>query len=100
VENMEDISNFILDNVVENVDVLEYKVELYGADIYMDIDDMLEEIMMFLDTSKIEDIHQLRNNFGINKATLISFKYDGRRCEVGEMLDDEKNYFWVKMLPV
>ena len=97
---MEDISKFILENIVENVDVLEYKVELYGADIYMDIDDMFEEIMMFIDTSKIEDIQQLRNNFGINKATLISFKYDGRKCDFEEMFQDDKNYFWIKIYAV
>jgi len=97
---MEDISNFILNNIVENVDVLDYKVELYGADLYMDIDDMYEEIKMFLDTSKIKDIHQFKNNFGINKATLISFKYNGRKCDFGEMFDDEKNYFWVRIYAV
>ena len=97
---MEDISNFILENIVENVDVLEYKVELYGADIYMDIDDMFEEIKIFLDRSKIDDIQQLKNNFGINKATLISFKYDGRKCDFGEMFQDDKNYFWIKIYAV
>ena len=98
---MEDISNFILENIVENIkDVLEYKVELYGADVFMNLDDMFEEIMIFLDISKMEDIQQMNDNFGINHATLLSFKYDGRKCDFGEMLDNEKNYFWVRIYAV
>ena len=82
---MEDISNFILDNITGNADeVLNFKVELYGADLMMSIDEMFEELLFFLDFARMDCVEFSKNNFGIHRATLISFKYDGRRCDIGE----------------
>ena len=72
---------FILDNIAGNADeVLNFKVELYGADLMMSI----EELLFFLDFARMDCVEFLKNNFGIHRDTLISFKYDGRRCDIGE----------------
>lgn len=97
---MEAISNFILENITENVDeILNHKVELYGADLEMQVDDMFEELLIFLDSSKMEDLEISKENFGIHRATLISFKYNGRKCEFGEHYEELYDYFWVKIYP-
>jgi hypothetical protein len=64
------------------------------------IEVMCDELLSTIDMSRVSDLVINVSDLGEPNATLISFKYDERMCEVGERNDKIRDYFWVRMLPV
>jgi hypothetical protein len=96
---MEQIALIIYDNITKQTSqTLHYSVSQTTSQ--MLIEAMCDELFWTMDMSKVSDLVINASEMGKPNATLISFKYDGRRCEVGEHYDKIMDYFWVKMLPV
>ena len=96
---MEQIALIIYDNITKQTSqTLHYSVSQTTSQ--MLIEAMRDELFWTMDMSKVSDLVINASEMGKPNATLISFKYDGRRCEVGEHYDKIRDYFWVKMLPV
>jgi hypothetical protein len=78
---------YILDNVKINKS-FEYIVEEYYDDIFMDLNDMKVKMFEILDKTKITDLDMFPENLGVNNELIFSFKYEGRECEVKELIGD------------
>ncbi len=96
---MEQIALIIYDNIAKQTSqTLHYSVSQTNPQTL--IEAMCDELFWTMDMSKVSDLIINASNWGKSNATLISFKYDGRRCEVGEHFDLIGDYCWVKMFPV
>jgi len=96
---MDQIAVIINENIAKQTyTTLHYSV--FQASSQMLIEVMCDELLSTLDMSRVSDLVINVSDLGIPNATLISFKYDGRSCEVGERNDLLRDYFWVKILPV
>jgi hypothetical protein len=96
---MDQIALIIYDNVSkQTTQTLHYSVIQTTPQIL--IETMCDELFWTMDMSKVSELVINVSDLGIPNATLISFRYDGRICEVGEKNDAVRDYFWVKMLPV
>lgn len=98
---MDNIAHFILENVSTKLDeIVEESFMQCGMEMDMAFDDMCNVLFSIIDRSKMEELELLRENYQMQRATIISFKYQGRTCEIGEHYGSQRDYFWVTILPV
>jgi hypothetical protein len=92
---MNSIANFIINNITENtVEKLQYYH--IQDDGYLDIEDICDMLFNIIDIYMVSELVIYLDNLRYQYATIISFKYDGRICNIGEYYDTQRNYFWVK----
>ena len=63
------------------------------------LDDMRSTMFRILDISKITDLVMYPANFGIDERIIISFKFEGRSCEVKEIIRFEYYDICLNMSP-
>ena len=98
---MERIGTFIANNVAKNSnEKIQYSTMECGREMDMEIEDMCYELYDVIRISKISELTVFPENYGTQRKTIISFKYDGRKCEIGELFGTQRDYFWVNMFPV
>ncbi len=96
---MDSIADFIIHNIAENSNETHRYSHIQNGG-YINIEDMCVELFETMDMNMVSELVLYLDNLGCQRATLISFKYDGRKCEIGEHFDTQRDYFWVRMLPV
>jgi hypothetical protein len=98
---MDQIGIFILENIDKFTDDELQAGEIQnGIQIGMNLDEMCEILFNVIDVQKVVDLNLFENNLGISRKTIISFVYDGRKCEIAENFGSQRDYFCVKMFPV
>jgi hypothetical protein len=98
---MQSICNYIIENVAKNLDqTIHHSVMQCGSEMDMDMDDICTELYTFLDNTLITDFITYPEKIYMQRATSITFKYQGRICEIGQHFGTQTDYFWVRMLPV
>jgi hypothetical protein len=59
--------------------------------------DLKHSIMQNGAEMDMKDVVIYPDNVGMQRATLISFNYEGRKCEIGEHFGSQRDYFWVRI---
>ena len=92
---MQSIGMFIVDNVNENLEQdLHHSVIQCGEDIGMSLNEMLDELFEVIE---VKELKTFENNVGMQRKTIISFNYEGKKCEIGEHYGSQRDYFWVRV---
>lgn len=95
---MQNIGTFIINNANENLDqILHHSVMQFGGETDMCLTEMLEELFDTIDETCIDEFQTFQENVGMQRMTLISFKFEGRLCEIGEHFGTQRDYFWVRI---
>ena len=95
------IAHFINNTIINDVDkTIEHSVMQCGAEMDMQVDNMCDELFSIVDIKDVEELQVFYDNEGMQRATLISFIFKGRKCEIGELFGSQRDYFWVRILPV
>ena len=98
---MEEICEFIIanENATEYtcLSVPQLLTEDYSNDI---IDGIYTDLYQYLEKSKIKDIERIDNNIGIQRAIIVSFKYENIQCYIREHFDSQRNYWQVSIFPI
>lgn len=98
---MKAIAEFIVENIFNNNDEqINHSVMQYGYEMDMDIDEMCDELFSIIDYYDVNDLTLFYDNYGEQRATLISFEYYERKIEIGEHFGSQMNYSWVRISPV
>ena len=98
---MESIANYIIENYSYDInETISYSVMQCGAEMDMQIDDICDELFYTLIMENVSDFEVFKENEGCQRATIISFKYGGRKCDIGEHFGTQRDYFWVRLYPV
>ena len=71
-----------------------------GVEIGMSLNDMCDELFETIDICDVNNLIIFATNVGIQRETLISFKYNGRKCEIGEHFGTQRDYFWVRIYAI
>lgn len=90
---------YILNKVKFNYSI-EYIVEEYYDDIFMDLDDYKNTMFKILDKTKITNLTMFPENLGVNDKLIISFNYDGRKCEIKELINDDRDDLCLNISPI
>jgi len=97
---MQYIGEFIIENA-KNLDKdITHSIMQNGVQIGMTLDEMCDELFETIDIYELEDIVLFPNNIGEQRKTIISFKYEGKICEIGEHFGTQRDYFWVRIYAV
>ena len=95
---MQDIGIFIINNANKNLDQnLNHSIMQNGYEIGMSLDEMLEDLFKTIEKTIMEEFQTFDDNVGMQRATITSFKYEDRKCEIGEHYDTQRDYFWVRI---
>lgn len=100
---MEEICNFIIDNVNDNDNKRNFSVSNYMSDdvyIINIIDDIYSNIYRLLDNTKIKDFKRFDNNIGCNNAIIVSFKYYNIQCHLYEYFSSNRDYLKISITPI
>ena len=98
---MQYIGEFIINNSNDNLEqLLNHSIMQNGVEIGMSLNDMCDELFETIDINDVKDLVIFEENVGIQRETLISFKYNGRKCEIGEHFGTQRDYFWVRIYAV
>ena len=98
---MQHIGEFIINNINENLNQpLNHSIMQNGAEMGMSLNEMCNELFETIDICDVKDVVIFADNFGMQRETLISFKYDERKCEIGEHFGTQRDYFWVRISAV
>jgi len=98
---MQYIGEFIINNSNDNLDqLLNHSIMQNGVEIGMSLNDMCDELFETIDICDVNNLIIFATNVGIQRETLISFKYNGRKCEIGEHFGTQRDYFWVRIYAV
>ena len=98
---MQCIGEFIINNASQNLDQdLHHSEMQYGGEMGMSLDEMYDELFETIDICDVEELILFATNVGVQRETLISFNYEGRKCEIGEHFGTQRDYFWVKVYAV
>ena len=98
---MQYIGEFIIENVSANLkQTHHHSVVQNGIEIGMSLYEMCEVLFDTLDMSKVEEFKYFEENIGKNRKTIFIFKYDERKCEIGEFFETQESYFWVRISAV
>jgi len=98
---MQAICTYIIENVANNLhETDDYSVMQCGSEMDMNLNDICTELYTFLDNTLITDFITYPDNLYMQRATAITFKYQGRNCEIGQHFGTQRDYFWVRMLSV
>lgn len=82
-----------------NMDNLNYEVMEQGYEMDMNINDM-RKILNKKIGKTIKNVKVYPDNWCMQRATLISFKYKNLYCEIGEHFGTQRDYLWVKIIPI
>jgi len=99
---MQSIAEFIVNNIDINInarEVLHHSVMQNGVEMDMGLNGMCDELLKVIDGNKMSDFTLFPENLGIQRKKIITFKWRGKICEIGEHFDTQRTYFWVKMSP-
>jgi hypothetical protein len=95
---MQYIGEFIINNINHNLNQpLNHSIMQNGAEMGLSLNEMCDELFDMIDIGDIKDVVIFADNFGMQRKTLISFKYEGRKCEIGENFGTQRDYFWVRI---
>ena len=98
---MQYIGKFVIENINENLEQeLNHSIMQNGAEMGMSLNEMCDELFETIDIYDVENLVIFAANYGMQRKTLISFKYDGRKCEIGEHFGTQRDYFWVRISAV
>ena len=98
---MNTIAHFINNNISTDInEIINHSIMQCGAEMDMRVDEMCDELFSIVDIKDIKELDIFYDNEGMQRATLISFKYNERKCEIGEHFGSQRDYFWVKISPV
>lgn len=90
---MDNICEFIADNINDRCNE-SYGYSLLNQCNFHSIDLISNDISLLLD---IDNITCYYHNYGVQRATIISFIYKGRKCNIYEHFRKKKNYIGVWM---
>jgi len=97
---MEEIANFIIENHNTNIkEVISIDVIKIGDEMIMNTDEIYDDLFRFIDISEVTDLSIFYGDYQSRKKKIISFKYNGVKCDIGDYLDTQVDYFWVTIYP-
>ena len=99
---MQSIAEFIVNNVDINIntgEVLHHSVMQNGVEMDMGLNGMCGELLKVIDGNEMSDFTLFPENLGLQRKKIITFKWRGKKCEIGEHFGTQRDYFWVKMSP-
>jgi len=97
---MEEIANFIIENHNTNIqEVIRHDVMKIGYEMDMSTDEIYNELFGFIDMTEVSDLTIFYGNYEFSNKTIISFTYNGIKCDIGEYLGTQRDYFWVRIYP-
>jgi len=100
-KNMQSIAEFIVNNIdINHEKVLHHSVIQNGIEMDMGLNDMGCKLLKVINKNEISEFTLFPENLGIQRKKIITFKWRGKKCEIGEHFDTQRNYFSVKMSPV
>ena len=100
-EAMNEIGDFIINNDTVNVNQeLRFSVMQCGVDMEMSLNDMCDELFEKVDIEMVSRLVLSPDNVGCQRKIIISFIYNGRKCDIGELLGSQRDYFWVTIHPI
>jgi len=98
---MDEICEFIIENKnateYSGLSVPQLLTEDYSKDI---IDGIYTDLYQYLEKSKIKDIERIDNNIGIQRAIIVSFKYENVQCYIREYFNSQRDYWQVSVFPI
>jgi len=98
---MQYIGEFIINNAKKDLyQDLSYNKMQNGCESDMSLNEMCDELFDTIDVCDVEELIIFASNVGIQRKTLISFKYEGRKCEIGEHFGTQRDYFWVRVYAI
>ena len=98
---MESIAEFIVDNIdINTQEQFQHSVMQNGIEMNMELIEMCDELFKVIDRSEITDLTLYPENLGFQRKKIITFKWKGKKCEIGEHFCTQRDYFWVKISPV
>ena len=98
---MQSIAEFIVNNIdIDTQEQLHHSVMQNGIEMDMELIEMRNELFKVIDINEITDITLYPENLGFQRKKVITFKWKGKKCEIGEHFGTQRDYFWVKISPV
>jgi|694.fasta_scaffold02886_14 hypothetical protein len=97
---MQYIGEYIINNAKILEKDLSHSIMQNGGEMDMSLNDMCDELFETIDIEDLKDVVIFPDNVGTQRATLISFYYEGRKCEIGEHFGSQRDYFWVKIYAI
>ena len=98
---MQYIGEFIINNINTNLkQPLNHSIMQNGAEMGMSLNEMCDELFETIDIGDLKNVVIFADNFGMQRETIISFNYEGRKCEIGEHFGTQRDYFWVRISAV
>ena len=96
---MQYIGEYIINNANLNAEQdLHFDIMQNGEE--MSLNDICDELFETIDICNMKEMNIFADNVGIQRVTLFSFKYEGRKCEIGEHFRSQRYYFWVRISAV
>jgi hypothetical protein len=97
---MQYIGEYIINNAKNLDEDITHSIMQNGVEIGMSLNEMCDELFETIDIYDLEDIILFPYNIGEQRKTLISFKYEGKKCDIGEHFGTQRDYFWVRIYAV
>jgi hypothetical protein len=98
---MDRIGIFIIKNVSYNSnEKIHYSIMECGSEMGMDLNEMCINLKNVIDITKITEFATYPDDYGSQRKTIISFKYSGRKCEIGEHFGTQRDYLWINILAI
>jgi len=97
---MQYIGEYIIDNAKNLEKDLSHSIMQNGGEMDMSLNEMCDELFETIDIEDLENVVIFPYNVGTQRATLISFNYEGRKCEIGEHFGSQRDYFWVRIYAI
>ena len=97
---MQYIGEYIIDNAKNLEKDLSHSIMQNGGEMDMSLNEMCDELFETIDIEDLENVVIFPYNVGKQRATLISFNYEGRKCEIGEHFGSQRDYFWVRIYAI
>ena len=97
---MQYIGEYIINNTKNLEKDLSHSIMQNGAEMDMSLNEMCDELFETIDIEDLENVVIFPDNVGTQRATLISFNYEGRKCEIGEHFGSQRDYFWVRIYAI
>ena len=97
---MQYIGEYIINNSKNLEKDINHSIMQNGADMGMSLNEMCDELFETIDIGDLKDVVIFPDNFGMQRETIISFNYEGKKCEIGEHFGTQRDYFWVRISAV
>jgi hypothetical protein len=97
---MDRIARFIVNNIEVNTnEKIGESVMQNGSEMGMSLEDMCDELLETIDIDSITEFTLYPENHFMQRKKVISFKWHGKTCEIGEHYGTQRDYFWVTIYP-